>query len=83
MRNCVIKIGCIGWLYWWFNATLTAIHIMAVGDVHVFPGFLTQALTQLSFQSHRLLFPQASTEVRGETTPERKSSSTGSRTHNH
>ena len=35
-----------------FNATLTAkvIIIMAAGDAHVFPGFLTQVLTQLIFQ---------------------------------
>ena len=33
-----------------FNATLTAKgHIMAVGDAHVFPGFLTPVLTQISF----------------------------------
>ena len=56
---------------------------MAVGDAHVFPGFLTPVLTQLSFQSHRLLFSHASAEVRGENTPERKFGSTGSRTHNH
>ena len=37
---------------------------MAVGDAHVFPGFLTPVLTQLSFQSHRLLFSHASAEVR-------------------
>ena len=36
---------------------------MAVGDAHVFPGFLTQ----FSFHSHRLLFLHAS-EVRGEYT---------------
>ena len=40
---------------------------MAVGDAHVFPGFLTPVLTQLSFQSHRLLFSHASAEVRGDT----------------
>ena len=56
---------------------------MAVGDAHVFPGFLTPVLTQLSFQSHRLLFSHASAEVRGENTPERKVASTGDRTHNH
>ena len=56
---------------------------MAVGDAHVFPGFLTPVLTQLSFQSHRLLFSQASAEVRGENTPERKVASTGDRTRNH
>ena len=45
---------------------------MAVGDAHVFPGFLTPVLTQISFQSHRLLFLNASAEVRGENMPERK-----------
>ena len=40
---------------------------MAVGDAHVFPGFLTPVLdlTQLSSQSHRLLFSHA-LDVRGE-----------------
>ena len=57
-----------------FNATLTA-----VGDAHVFPGFLTSIRTQISFQSHRLLVSHASAEVRGE----RNLASTGSRTHNH
>ena len=56
---------------------------MAVGDAHVFPGFLTPVLTQFSFQSHRLLFSHASAEVRGENRPERKFASTGSRTHYH
>ena len=32
---------------------------MVAGDAHVFPGFLTSVPTQLSFQSHRLLFPHA------------------------
>ena len=44
--------GWGGWLYWGFNATLTAeviIIIMAVGDAHVFPGFLTPVLTELFF----------------------------------
>ena len=45
---------------------------MAVGDAHVFPGFLTPVLTQFSFQSHRLLFLHASGEVRDEKRPERK-----------
>ena len=45
---------------------------MAVGDAHVFPGFLTPVLTQLSFQSHQLLFSHALAEVRGEYIPERK-----------
>ena len=56
---------------------------MAVGDAHVFPGFLTLVLTQLCFQSRLLLFSHASAEVRGENTPERKFASNGSRTHNH
>ena len=37
---------------------------MAVGDLRLFPGFLTPVLTQLSFQSHRLFISHAS-EVRG------------------
>ena len=44
---------------------------MAVGDAHVFPGFLTPVLTQIYFQSHRLLFSHASAEARGQHTPER------------
>ena len=56
---------------------------MAVGDAHVFPGFLMPVLTQISFQSDRLLFSHASAEVRGENTPERNFASTGSRTYNH
>ena len=43
---------------------------MAVGDVHVFPGFLTPVLTQSSFQG--LLFSHASAEVRGKDKPEGK-----------
>ena len=56
---------------------------MAVGDAHVFPGFLTPVLTQLSFQSHQLLFSRASAEERGENTPGRKFASTRSKIHNH
>ena len=37
----------------------------------------------VAIQSHRLLFPHASAEVRGENTPERKFALTGDRTHNH
>ena len=37
---------------------------MAVGDAHVFRGFLTPVVTQFSFQSHQLPFSHAS-EVRG------------------
>ena len=40
-------------------------------------------LTQLSFQSDRLLFWRASAEVRGENTPERKLASTGYQTYNY
>ena len=57
--------------------------MIVVGDTHVFPGFLTPVLTQLSFQSHWLLFSYASAEVRGENMPERNFASTGYRTHNH
>ena len=56
---------------------------MAVGDAHLFPGFLTPVLTQLSCQSHRLLFSHTSAEMRGEISPERKFTSTGYRNHNH
>ena len=38
---------------------------MAVDDAHVFPSFHTPVLTQLSFQSHRLLFSHPLAEVRG------------------
>ena len=51
--------------------------MMAVGDAHVFPGFVTPVLTQLSFQSHRLLFSHASAETRSENTSERKSPQPG------
>ena len=56
---------------------------MAVGDTYVFPDFLTPVRTQISFQSHRLLFSHASAEVRGENTPERNFAPTRSRTHKH
>ena len=65
---------------------------MAVGDAHVFPGFLTPVLTQLFFPKppttfltyfNGLLFSHASAEVRGENKPERKFASTGDQTHNH
>ena len=56
---------------------------MVDGDARVFPGFLTPVLTQLSFQNHGLLFSQASAEVRGKNTLERKFSSTMPQTHNH
>ena len=56
---------------------------MAIGGAHMFLGSLTPVLTQITFQSHRLLFAQASAEVRGEKTSERNFTSTGSQTGNH
>ena len=56
---------------------------MAVGEAHVFPGFLTAVLKQIFIQSHRLLFSHASAEVRGENTLERNFASCGSLTLNH
>ena len=56
---------------------------MAVGDAYVFPGFLTPVPTQLFFPKPPTTFSHASTEMRGENTPERKVTSTGDRTHNH
>ena len=56
---------------------------MAVSDAHVFPGFLTSVPTQLSFQSHQLLFSHASAKVRGKNTPEKKFASKGYRTRNY
>ena len=55
---------------------------MAVSAAHVFPGFLTPALAQFSFQSHGLLFSHAS-EVISDNTQIRKFTSTGYRTYNH
>ena len=56
---------------------------MAIGDAHVFLGFLTPVLTQLSFQSTDYFshMPQFSRSER-RNTPERKFASTGYRTHN-
>ena len=45
-----------------FNATLTAkvkSWALEVGDAYLFPGFPTPVLTQMSFQSHPLLFLHA------------------------
>ena len=39
---------------------------MAVGDAHVFPGFLTPSPTPIYFQSNRKFFSHASAEARGE-----------------
>ena len=52
MIQSVVRLGWLVELG--FNVTLS--HIMAVGDTNVFPGFLTPALTQHSFQSHQLPF---------------------------
>ena len=56
---------------------------MAVGDTYVFPSFFTPELTQLSFQSHQLLFSQASSEIGCENMPERNFAYTRDRTHNY
>ena len=48
-----------------------------------FPGFLTPVLTQLFFPKPPLLFSNASAEVSGKNTLERKVLSTGDQTHNH
>ena len=56
---------------------------MAVGDSHAFPSFITPVLTQISFQSHWLLFSHASAAVSGENKLERKFASTGYPTHDH
>ena len=53
---------------------------MAVGDSHVFPGFLTPVLTLLFFPKPPTT-SHASAEVGGENTPEGTSASTGDRTH--
>ena len=45
---------------------------MEVCETHMFPGFLTPVLTQLSFQSNLLLLSHALAEVRGKNMPERK-----------
>ena len=53
-----------------FNATVNNSygHIMAVGDAHVFPGFLTPVVTQLSFPKPPTTFLTCS--WRGENTLE-------------
>ena len=56
---------------------------MAVGEAHVFTGFLIPVLTQSSFQSHQPLISHASAEVKGENMQERNFYTTGCRTHNH
>ena len=74
-------VGC--WLYWVQCHFNSYGHIIAVSDTHIFPGFLTPVITQLSFQSHRLLFSHASAEVRGENMPQTNFASTEYQTHNH
>ena len=89
-----LKSGLCGWLVGWFfcwlvvsgffSATLTAKVISwVVGGAHVFHSFHTPVPTQVSFQSHRLLFSYASAEVRGENTLERKFAKTVFQSHNH
>ena len=56
---------------------------MAVGEAHVFPGFLTPVLTKLFFLKPLPTFSHASAGVRGEYKPEKKFASTGDQTHNH
>ena len=56
---------------------------MAVGDAHVFPGFLTPVLTQLFFPKPPTTFLTYFNRGERENTPERKFESTGYRTHNH
>ena len=53
---------------------------MAVGDTHVF--FHTSTNTSF-FPNYQLLFSHASEQVKGENTPARNYTSTGSETHNH
>ena len=56
---------------------------MAVGDAHVFPGFLTPVLTQFSFPKPLTTFLTCFCRGERQNTPERKFASTGDRTHNH
>ena len=60
----------------YLNATLTAKVISWRSVTHMCS--LKPLLTQLSFQSHHLLFSNASAEVRGQNTPARKFASTRS-----
>ena len=57
---------------------------MALGDTHVFPGFLTPVLdlTQLFFPKSPTTFSHAFVAVRGENTPERMFVLIGNQTHN-
>ena len=72
----------IGWLLEVFGFDVTLI-AMVISWRSMSPGFLTPLLTQLSFQSHRLLSSHALPQVRGENTLDRKFHSTGPLTHNH
>ena len=68
-----------------FNATLTAKVISWRSVTHMCFLAFSHTSTNTTFlsKSHRLLFSNASAELRGENTPERKFASTGDRTHNH
>ena len=69
----------VGWLVvLGFNTTLTAKVILWRSVTYM--CFLAFSRTQLSFQSHQLLFSPASAEVRGENMLERKFASTGYQT---
>ena len=56
---------------------------MAVGDAHVFPGFLTPVLTQFFFSKSPTTFLTCFCRGERQNSPERKSASSGDRTHNH
>ena len=80
--------SCFQFVGWFvvlrFKAILTGKVISWRSVMHMcFLAFSHQYLHNFSFQSHWLLFPHASAEVRGENTPERKVASTGDQTHNH
>ena len=77
------ELGC--WLnVLRFNITLTANVILWWPVTRTCSlAFPHQCQHSFSVQSHQLLFPHASAEVRGENTPERKFVSTGYQTHNH
>ena len=74
--------GLIWFVVLGFNATLTG-HIIAVGDAHLFPGFLTPVLTQLFFPKPPTTFLSCFCRGERRKPPERKFTSTGDRTNNH
>ena len=68
----VLKLVVFG-----FNTTLTAKVIPWPSVTRMcFLAFSTPLQTQLSFQSHRLIFSHVSAELRGENTPKRRFAST-------